>query len=323
MSKLLATNSPLLRFFLLGLILFLGDYYFAWQDSYRIEGPNEAAFNTSYADWASRYGSPPNTQQRTNIRKRELTDRVLFAEALRHNLHLSDPVVRQQLLMSANFLGVEGSDSEKISTALSLNLHRNDTLIRQALVQRMEAIGRGLAYPMTTIKETELQARYGESPDRWKLEPRIAISHIYFSKDRADKTFIKKRLTSVEKQLTEKSIADEQAFALGDYFMLGNKQPLVELSKLQSIFGDTFAQSLAAEVNSGRTQANRQDEWFGPLNSAYGFHLVKITNIEKASYRSLSDVKTILENDYIRDAEDEALKKYTAVLINKYEVETQ
>jgi hypothetical protein len=319
MSKCLVARAPLLRFCVLGLVLWLGDYYFAWQDSYRIAAPSETALNASYADWASRYGSYPNDQQRAVIAKRELTERVLFAEALRHKLHLSDSVVRQHLLMSANFLGVDGSDSEKISTAFNLNLHTNDTLIRQALVQKMETIGRGLAYPMIKINEAELETRYRESPERWRLEPHIAISHLYFSKDRADTATIGARAVSVQKQLTEESITDEQAFALGDYFMLGNKQPLMSLAKLQSIFGESFAQSLATTLRSGQTQ----DDWFGPLNSAYGAHLVKVINLEEASYRSFSDVKNILENDYIRDAEDEALKKYTAALINKYEVETQ
>jgi hypothetical protein len=320
MSNFLKVHSPLLRFFLLGLTLWLADYYLAWQDSYRIEGPGEAALTASYADWSRRYGSPPDTQQLANIHKRELTERILFTEALRYKLHLSDPVVRQHLLMSATFLGIEGSDSEKISTALSLNLHKNDTLIRQVLVQRMEIIGRELAYPITTITEAELQTRYGESVDRWTLEPRIAISYIYFSKDQGDKALISIRIRSTQNQLTEESITDDQAFALGDYFMLGNKQPLMGLTKLRGLFGNAFAQSLATAVKSGHTQEDRQNIWFGPLDSAYGFHLVKITGFEEASYRNFSDVKNILENDYIRDSENEALRKYIAKLVNKYEV---
>jgi hypothetical protein len=323
MYKFLMVRSPLLRFCLLGLTLWLGDYYLAWQDSYRINGPSETFLNTSYADWESRYGSYPDAQQRAEIGKREVAQRVLFAEALRHKLQLSDPVVRQHLLKNASFLGIEGSDSEKISTALSLNFHINDTLIRQALVQKMETIGRGLAYPMTKIKEAELQTRYRESTDRWRLEPRIAISHIYFSKDRASKALIMARVNSAQKQLTEESITDEQAFALGDYFMLGNKQPLMSLSKLQSVFGKVFAQSLAAVVKPEHTQDERQDDWFGPLNSAYGMHLVKITNFEEASFRSFSDVRKLLETEYIRDAETEALEKYIAILVNKYGVGNQ
>jgi hypothetical protein len=323
MYKFLMVRSPLLRFCLLGLTLWLGDYYLAWQDSYRISGPSETFLNASYADWASRYGSYPDAQQRAEIGKREVAQRVLFAEALRHKLQLSDPVVRQHLLKNARFLGIEGSNSEKISTALSLNLHTNDTIIRQALVQKMETIGRGLAYPMTKIKEAELKTRYRESPGRWKLEPRIEISHIYFSKDRSDTATIGARVNSAQKQLTDESIADEQVFALGDYFMLGNKQPLLSLSKLQSIFGEVFVQSLAAAVKSDRTQDERQDDWFGPLNSAYGMHFVKITNFEEASSRSLSDVRKLLETEYIRDAETEALEKYIANLVNKYEVGNQ
>ena len=314
MSKLLKWHrSPLLRFVSLGLMLWLGKHYLDWRDSYRIAAPSEAVLDVSYQDWARRNGRFPTERQRTEMRDTLLSERILFAEALRYQLYLDDPLVNQRLLRNAEFLGIEGSESGKTDAALSLDLHKSDELIRQHLVQRMKAVGRTRAYPLEEVAEAQLHTRYLELRERWRLEPRLEIQHLFFSKDHPD---MNARVMSAKKQLAVTPLSDEQAISLGDHFLLGNSLALMELPKLRDIFGEAFMQSLSAVVNSGQ----QHGEWFGLLDSAYGVHLVKIVRVEEASYRTFGDVKKLILDDYVRDAENHALHEYLIELRNKYEV---
>ena len=309
-------HSPLLRYFLLGLVLYFGEHYFEWQASYQIEAPGKGSLALRYEDWARRSGVYPNEVQQTEIRKAELVDRVLFAEAMRGDLFLDDPVVHQRLLRNAAFLGIEGSDEEVIGTSLSLGLHKSDELIRRPPIQQVEKLGRQQAYPLTESSLAALQTRYHELRERWKLEPRIEIHHIFFS---GDQSGADARAAAVLAQLAAKPIGDELAYALGDQFLLGNEPGLMVLPKLRDMFGEAFSKAIARAVVS----TQQPSEWIGPIKSAYGVHLAKIIRFEAVSYRSFEDVKNLLMDDYVQEAEQAALSRYTDGLLDKYEFESR
>lgn len=311
--------KPLLKFCLLGLALWLGNAYLSWQASYRIDGPSAEALAAAYNDWETTNNTPPNAEQKSLIRGTLITDSVLVAEAIRFNLHKTDPVVRQRLLVNAGFLDIGGSDAEKVDTAISLNLHKSDGLIRRVFVQRMKAIGRNSADPLPPINETDLKARYEQSPDRWRIDPQIAFAHIFFSKDGNTDADLSRLINTARTRLASEPLPDNKAISLGNPFMLGNYQPLTTLSEVQNKFGGAFARSITTKIGEGRLPL---DQWAGPLASAFGFHLVKVTRFEPATRIPFDNAKAELIDDYRRDAEATALQAYIEHLMNKYEVIT-
>ncbi|MBW2941334.1 peptidylprolyl isomerase [Zhongshania aquimaris] len=312
--KITLHNYPIFNFVLLGMLLWFGKYFIEWQNSYRIEAPSDEVLQVQYQDWARQHRVFPNAEQQQEIRHSELASRVSVAEALRRGLYLDDPIIYQRLLKNADFLGIEGDESQKISDALALDLHKSDELIRRRLVQSIELEGRATAYPLPEVDEGALRARYAEHLDRWKISPRIEFHHVYLS---ADNPNIQSKVASLQEILRSNSISDEQAYSLGDPFLLGNKMSLTELPRLKDTFGDDFAKALN-EVAVAKKPAGNLASWVGPLGSAYGSHFVKIIAFKDKSYRDFNEVKFILQQEYVLELENKALKRYLEKLLDKY-----
>ena len=121
------------------------------------------------------------------------------------------------------------------------------------------------------------------------------------------------------KELQFSSIEDEQAYLLGDYFLFDNELPLTNMSRLTNIFGDKFTNTLV-QLATSNSLPNEGNVWLGPLRSEYGVHFVKIISFEKATYRDFDDVKFTIQQDYVRELENEALTKYRNKLLSKYKV---
>tara|TARA_R110001583_G_scaffold165447_4_gene318152 strand:+ start:3384 stop:4229 length:846 start_codon:yes stop_codon:yes gene_type:complete len=277
---------------------------------------SDEVLKASYHDWASSNGMHPNVEQKAEIQRSILAKRVSVTEALRRDMHLNDTVIYQRLLRNADFLGIEGDKSQKIADALALGLHKSDELIQRRLVQRIEALGRAQAYPLPKIGDALLRARYTEKIDQWLDPPRLKIHHVYLSANNAN---IESKVDSLMKELQFSSIEDEQAYLLGDYFLFGNELPLTNMSRLTNIFGDKFTNTLV-QLATSNSLPNEGNVWLGPLRSEYGVHFVKIISFEKATYRDFDDVKFTIQQDYVRELENEALTKYRNKLLSKYKV---
>lgn len=310
---------PVLRFVLLGLLLWCGDNFMVWRASYQVNSPSDEQLDIAYQGWAQRYGVSPNSQQREAIRQAEISDEILFLEAIRYKIFVDDPVVNQRLLKNAEFLGFVGSESEIIAMAIAQDLHKRDELIRRHLIQRMKALGRAQAHPVPAPDETELYERYSDQAWQWKTPPRVAIKHVFFSQDHPAAG---ERVQAAQRDLAETDLSDQRAYSLGDQFLLGNDLAIMGLPKLRDMFGEQFISALMDEVIAN----DRYDKigvWLGPLPSAYGLHLVKVTELEGESYRAFNEVKNSLVADYVRELESQALTTYIAKLRDKYRFAVQ
>lgn len=314
--KMTLRRSPIVNFVLLGLLLWFGKYFIEWRNSFQVQAPSDEVLLVKYQDWARRHGVFPSEEQRREIDRSELASRIFVAEALRRGLYLDDPIIYQRLLKNADFLGLEGDESQKISDALALDLHKSDELIRRRLAQSMEAEGRATAHPLPAIDEGVLRARYAESMDRWVIAPRIAFHHVYLSADDPD---IESRLASLQEALPLSGGSEQKLYSFGDYFLLGNEIALTELPRLNDTFGGEFTMALNAVAVADESSAG-MGEWHGPISSAYGFHFVKIVAFKDKSYRGFDEVKFILQQEYVLELENKALTAYLDGLLDKYKV---
>ena len=62
--------------------------------------------------------------------------------------------------------------------------------------------------------------------------------------------------------------------------------------------GDLFGTNFASQLKDAP-----QGEWAGPYSSAYGFHLVHITNRTQATVPSLSQIRETVLTAYMNDAQ--------------------
>ncbi len=312
-------QKPALHFLVLGSALFALLQWQQWQNSYQITAPTKEILDIQLEEWWAATSTTPTASQIASIKQSLIDDRILLEEALRKKHHLYDPVIHQRLIRDAEFLGISGSNTEKINIALDLGLHKDDEVIRRRLIQFMEEYARSSAKPKPA-DHADLIAAYNDTPEQWEVPARLAFSHIFFSADKPDS----RARAATAKQALEtshasgKSIPLKSAIALGDVFLLGHHLPSQSLDKIQQNFGTQFA--IALEQYLPRENTPPSSTWLGPIASIYGQHLLLIQDYHPPRKQRLDEVRTILEERYARQLSDQALQEYLQNLRKKYRV---
>ncbi len=307
-------SRPALHFLLLGGLLYAGSAWQAQRDSYRINAPGPERLQAVLDEWVRSSGRLPTERERQQLLAAETDGDILLTEALRRQLHRDDPVVQQRLLRDARFLGIEGSEREQLAAVLALEVHKRDEVIRRRLIQRMEDYGRSRA-DATEPDEPALRALYQQQRERWQLPARLQLSHIYLS---ADKPLPRQRAEQLLQTLRAEPVDLATAPQLGDVFLHGNRLPLQDSNALAFYFGEAFVETLLAQGEA--LLANPARGWLGPVESAYGYHLVLIEQFEEAGYQPFAEVQSALQAQWRRQSQQRALADYMAELRECYEV---
>jgi len=165
--------------------------------------------------------------------------------------------------------------------ALARGLDREDEIVRRRLVQKMHNLSFRLAWTSPPT-EQEAEAFFRERIDRYTTPVRRTFRHRYFSVERRGH-----ETENAAKRALEQLGRGEEGDP-GDPFLLPTR--FVELTKadVRVELGVEFADGLF-ELDIGR--------WSGPVNSAFGLHLVYIEEEEEAAVPTFESVREIVMED--------------------------
>jgi hypothetical protein len=206
---------------------------------------------------------------------------------------------------------VEGHIVEEIlyREALALGLDRDDTIVRRRLRQKMDFIVGDLAAAREPT-DGELQAFLDENAERFLLEGRVAFRHVYVDTDRrgeaagAEAT----RLLAV----LNAGGPEVDTSELGDRFLLEVGEGLQREGDVARLLGREFTEGLR-EVGTGH--------WGGPVQSAYGLHLVLVTERVPGRKPALPEVRDVVRRDWLFERRREAEASFLAALRERYRIE--
>lgn len=155
--------------------------------------------------------------------------------------------------------------------------------------------------------DQELQGWLERHPDRFHVEPTIAFSQIYFNSSRRGEH----AAAAASNALAQMTATGKNAAALelGDATMLPYELPRSRLDEVASVFGAGFAQGLAG-MESGR--------WSGPVQSAYGWHLVYVSEREEGRRRPLAEVREAVQREWLAARRREVIDATYKKLREKY-----
>ena len=187
--------------------------------------------------------------------------------------------------------------------AIALQLETNDTIIRRRLVQKLVFLTEDIA---TAAEPTaaELEDFYATNKDDYLAPKKYSFSHVYFSRDRREDAQTD-ALTAL--QQARKQNADPT----GDPFILQSSFADRSQRDLAGTFGSKFAAAL-----DGLPSAT----WSEPVESAYGWHLIKLQSIQDAYIPEFSAIGKRLLNDYQSSLRTKANDLYKAELRSKYQI---
>jgi len=192
-----------------------------------------------------------------------------------------------------------------------IGLGEDDTIIRRRLAQKMRFIIQDVDAPALP-NEADLKRWFEENTEKFTSPEKLSFSHIYFSPEEHGEMIEKQAIQLLEQIHVGNPPVEWKT--LGDPFML--KRNFKSLSALETtrLFGPTFSKGLFDL---------KGNNWQGPIESAFGLHLIRIHNITEKVTPNFEDVRDDVETAWQEDARRSANQAALKELIQKYKVDVQ
>ena len=190
--------------------------------------------------------------------------------------------------------------------ALAMGLDRGDAVLRRRLGEKLTIAWADLA-ALAVPEDAELAAHYAANPDRYRQPAELTLSHRFFSRDTRGQGAETAAAEALEELLAGQAI-DDDPFHGAKTLTLPNPQRLV------GDFGTTFRDAVLAAAEAG------EKAWFGPVRSAYGWHLVRIHRYTTPRQKPLEEVRDEVHLDWQRRQIERDRERRLDALRDAYDV---
>ncbi|MBB3237413.1 peptidyl-prolyl cis-trans isomerase [Phyllobacterium endophyticum] len=167
---------------------------------------------------------------------------------------------------------------------VAMGLDRDDVVVRRRIRQKMEFVADLTADVAPT--DAELKAFVAEHPEWFRKEARFSFDQVYFPASGGampDAAALAALLRDLNSGAVDASTA-------GSPFMAGADFRDLTKSDVARTFGEDFAASLGKVA---------QGQWNGPVASAYGSHMVRLTGRVEAREPPFGQVRKAAEREWL------------------------
>jgi hypothetical protein len=193
--------------------------------------------------------------------------------------------------------------------AIAMGLDTDDTIIRRRLAQKLEFLTRDLTEIPSPSKE-ELRIYFDMNQDQYRTPASLSLTHVYFSTDKRQSQTVTDAKEALAKLQAEGELT--QSFKdMGDAFMLQQYYPDKTEQDILRLFGNEFSRD-AFQIPVGK--------WTGPVQSAYGLHLVYVQDRIESTMPDLADLQGRVLQDWASEKREDINEKFYASLLSRYEV---
>jgi len=272
-----------LHFLALGLLLYLATLL--WPEHEPPPEPvrlDETQVRELRLGWLRRTGNYPDARQMEALVEDAIDRELLFQEGLRLGLHRVDNVVWRRLVRNMRFTGMEGSDWKLLRQAFDFDMHRNDIVVRRRIIQVMEERARSL---VAAPSEAELREQYQLRQEEFRRRL-TSFRHIFsgYQERGAERAWAE--ILALRERCGVELFSGQR----GDPHPAGFELQRRSDHQLMKYFGGDFVQAL---------QAAPVGDCFGPVESAYGAHLVWVLERSQET-RSFAQLRPRLHEDLVR-----------------------
>ncbi len=199
-------------------------------------------------------------------------------------------------------------DEALVREALRLGLEADDEVIRRRLVQKMEFVltdTAGLPEP----DEATLQQSVQTQPERYATPARYSFELRYFSTDqdaRAGRQLAPQRAELAMQRLRRGQTAVADSFALGDLH--------------ENLSGNELEVRFGANALTQTVRTAPLGQWTGPVQSGFGWHLVKVTARTAELPPIYADVKAVARVHWQEEQREKLREAAIDALVAKHKV---
>ena len=280
-------KEPLFQFLFIALLLLLGERWFNADDyaydEYHIEVDDAALLQFM--------------QLRAKTFKPEEALQALQALSTEDRQRLMDDYAREEALFRE---------------AMALNLDKNDQIIRRRLIQKMDYLAQGFYDEADPLTEDDLRDYYGEHRDEYKKPASATFTHVFVSSERHGSDQASAMAAELQKTLNAENVPFENAPRYGERFLYNRNYVNRDDDEIGSHFGSQFQQQVFAFETS--------DQWRGPVQSDYGWHLVLLVKNPPSYIPSLEEIAANVFADAQREQQQQIKRKSIDKLMAKYRI---
>ncbi|WP_324731219.1 peptidyl-prolyl cis-trans isomerase [Pseudomonas paeninsulae] len=193
-----------------------------------------------------------------------------------------------------------------VREARALDIDQDDSVIRRLLRQRLEFVTADLVRQAEPSEE-QLQDYWKRHPEAFLQPSRYSFSQVFVDPSRHGAN-----LQAEAARLLSRLNGGDSRDALE-----------VDRSALEPIYADLSVEDLDRLFGSGFGHALSelpQDRWAGPLQSAYGAHLVRLERVQLAAQAEFAAVREPLRQAWQRDQRQQQLDQFYVALQERYQV---
>lgn len=228
-------------------------------------------------------------------------DEVWLHEAFSRGYHESDAIVRRRLARNMRFAGgdAERTDAELVAEAVALGMHETDLVVRRRLVQKMKLLVHERVR-RDEPSEAELDAFLTANEERFTEPARVRLTQIYF-----------RERDEARAALAAGIGGPDATPGIGNALPIPRALPPHSRRELAGQLGPGFADE-AFDAARGT--------WTGPIESAYGHHLVWVHERRAAVRSHLSTVRSEAREGLLYERAQAAVAAELMRLREKYGV---
>ena len=192
--------------------------------------------------------------------------------------------------------------------AVAMGLDQDDPVIRRRLQQKLEFVTNDVA-ALAEPTDAQLAEYLKTHADRFRVDCRVTFSQVYLDPNKRGE-HLARDANELLNQLRQHG-RDVDLSSLGDAFLLEQRFQATPDMEIAKQFGEKFMAKLS-EVPVG--------QWFGPVETGYGMHLVFVEERTEGRLPELAEVRDTASRDWTNERRLELNEKFFQGLLKHYEV---
>jgi parvulin-like peptidyl-prolyl isomerase len=238
-----------------------------------------------------------------------VSEEIFFREALARGFEQGDRSIRWRLVQKMRFLGEDQGDDDTTlyRKALKMGLHESDPVVRRILVEKIRLlIGRTAPEP----SEQRLADWYRAHIADYQQAERVTLRQVYFDRERRGAEGARHAADIAAVRAAGRG-ADAASALGGDPFVVGNELRWQGRADLAKLFGAAFVDEVFS-MPAGR--------WEGPVESAYGWHLVFVEQRVDARTPDLAQVRSRVLKAVENASRNQRVSEFLAHVRSQYTI---
>ncbi|MBI5869912.1 MAG: peptidyl-prolyl cis-trans isomerase [Actinobacteria bacterium] len=254
-----------------------------------------------YGDSLPASDSPEYAELQKQVAERLVNEEILWFEADKMNLTVTDEEINQQVDQYKEQSGGEDAFNQKLEEN-SLTLDRLKDQIRKSLL--FQKIYPEVTKDAAPVTDEQALKYYTENPTQFQQPEMKTVSHILVA-DEATANAVKSRLDAGEDFATvAKEVSTDP----------GSKEKGGDLGEVPAQ-GSGFVPEFEAAMNTlaaGQVSA--------PVKSSFGYHIIKVTAVKPAGTQTFEEVKEELKQGLAMENQRTAFEAWFESVQGDYEV---